>query len=188
MRPFTASFLKSVWTAVLGLVLVLCAEGRPLAEHPALRRPAPDFPYRDSAAWHNSPPLSMSALRGQVVLLDIWTFACWNCYRSFPWLRALEARFKDRPLRVIGVHTPEFDREKQRENVAAHIKKYQLNHPVMMDNDFSYWHALSNRYWPAYYLVDKKGIVRAVFVGETHGGSDQAVEIEQTIESLLAEQ
>lgn len=160
--------------------------GGPL-DHPRVGKPAPEFTHLETSKWLNSGPLSMKALKGNVVFLDVWTFACWNCYRSFPWLRAMEARFKGRPLRVIGVHTPEFEREKVRANVARHIKKYRLEHPVMMDNDFSYWRALANRYWPAFYIIDKKGIIRAVFIGETHSGTPRAKAIEATIEKLLAE-
>lgn len=159
----------------------------PLSDHPRLNRPAPEFTHREASAWLNSPPLSLSRLRGNVVFIDVWTFACWNCYRSFPWLRAMEARFKDRRLRVIGVHTPEFAREKVRANVARHVKKYKLEHPVMMDNDFSYWRALGNRYWPAFYIVDKQGLIRAVYAGETHPDTPRAKAIEATIEKLLAE-
>ncbi len=76
---------------------------------PAAGEPVPAFTHTAVAEWINSLPLTLEALRGKVVLLDFWTFACWNCYRSFPWLNELEARLHERGLRVIGVHTPEFE-------------------------------------------------------------------------------
>lgn len=148
---------------------------------------APEFTHRAAADWINSPPLTLAALRGQVVLVDFWTFACWNCYRSFPWLNALDARWHDRGLRVVGVHTPEFSHERVRDNVEAKVAEYGLRHPVMLDNDFSYWNAMGNRYWPAFYLLDKRGRIRAHYAGETHRGDAQARRIEADIETLLAE-
>jgi thiol-disulfide isomerase/thioredoxin len=112
--------------------------------------PAPDFTRQDAFAWINSKPLTLRDLRGKVVLLDFWTFDCWNCYRSFPWLKSLEGRFESKGLRVIGVHTPEFAHEKVKSNVMAKIKEFGLHRPVMMDNDFAYWNAMGNRFWPAY--------------------------------------
>ena len=154
------------------------------ADHAPL---APEFTHSAQADWVNSKPLILADLRGQVVLVDIWTFECWNCYRSFPWLRATEAKFAPRGLRVVGVHSPEFDREKVRANIEAKVAQFGLHHPIMVDTDFSYWHALGNRYWPAYYLFDKQGRVRAVYAGETHADDAQADAIARDIEALLAE-
>lgn len=147
----------------------------------------PEFTQTDEGAWFNSPPLTKADLAGKVVLVDFWTFECWNCYRSFPWLNALESRFADRDLVVIGVHTPEFEHEKEPERVKAKIAEFELHHPVMMDNDFRYWRSMDNFAWPAFYLVDRKGQVRQRFIGETHEGDRRAREIESAIESLLAE-
>jgi len=148
---------------------------------------APEFTQSGADAWLNSPPLRMQDLRGKVVLLDIWTFECWNCYRSFPWLNAVDKKFASRGLQVIGIHTPEFDHEKSRIRVEEKIDEFKLHHPVMMDNDFAYWRALNNRYWPAFYLIDKQGRLRAVYVGETHADGAQAQSIEAEIEKLLNE-
>ena len=148
---------------------------------------APAFTHAAATEWINSPPLRLESLRGQVVLLDFWTFACWNCYRSFPWLNELETRLHRRGLRVIGVHTPEFDHERVRASIEGKVAQYGLKHPVMIDNDFSYWNAMDNRYWPAFYLLDKQGRIRAHYAGETHSGDAQARRIEADIETLLAE-
>jgi thiol-disulfide isomerase/thioredoxin len=170
---------------LLGYALLSSAGGRLAA--PAGGVPSPAFTHTAAAEWINSPPLTLESLRGKVVLLDFWTFACWNCYRSFPWLNDVEARLHDRGLRVIGVHTPEFDRERVRDSVEKKIAEYGLKHPVMMDNDFSYWNAMNNRYWPAFYLIDRQGRVRAHYAGETHRGDAQARRIEADIGALLSE-
>jgi len=150
-------------------------------------RVMPEFTNNNSAEWFNSKPLKRADLKGKVVLLDVWTYGCWNCYRSFPWLNELEARFSSHNFQVIGIHTPEFGHEKLARNVAEKIKKFKLHHPVMMDNDFAYWKALGNRYWPSFYIIDKQGQIRFTHVGETHAGDRNARHIEAEIRQLLAE-
>ena len=151
------------------------------------QRLLPNFTNDNPDHWFNSEPLSVQELRGRVVLVDIWTFDCWNCYRSFPWLKDLEAKFADQDFQVIGIHSPEFEHEHDPARVASKIKEFGLEHPVMMDNDFAFWRALGNRYWPAYYLVDKQGIIRYLHVGETHSGDARANRIEEQIRALLVE-
>lgn len=176
-------------TAALTLTIAIAGvidarRGADAATEPA---PAPAFTQTDPAAWINSAPLRMQALRGEVLLLDIWTFECWNCYRSFPWLKQLETRYQHEGLQVIGIHSPEFERERKREAVLAKVEEFGLEHPVMIDNDFRYWNALDNHVWPTFYLVDKRGRIRYRFVGETHAGEPQAIRIERALEHLLAE-
>ncbi|MEQ8799124.1 MAG: redoxin family protein [Salinisphaeraceae bacterium] len=149
--------------------------------------PAPAFTHTARRDWLNSDPLTWADLRGRVVLLDFWTFMCWNCYRSFPWLTGLEEALSDRPFTVIGVHTPEFEAEKDRARIQERADHFGLHHPIMIDNDHSYWQAMNNRYWPAYYLIDKQGRLRALYIGETHAGSAQARKIRHRIERLLDE-
>lgn len=140
-------------TAMLpGVMLTASVAAMPLA--PAdMAHPAPAFTHAEAQAWINSPPLRWEQLRGQVVLLDFWTFACWNCYRSFPWLNALYSRYQSQGLKVIGVHTPELPHERDRATLLKKIRQYELQHPIMVDDDHSYWNALNNRYWPAFYLL-----------------------------------
>ncbi len=147
----------------------------------------PEFTHAEPENWINSRPLLRGDIQGKVVLIDFWTFGCWNCFRSFPWLKNLESRFKGQEFMVLGVHTPEFDHEKDRRKVAEKIREFGLEHAVMIDNDFSYWKAMRNRYWPSFYLIDKVGKVRAVYVGEMREGAEQARYIERQIETLLAE-
>lgn len=183
MKRFIFYGLIAVAMVVLLQPLLRSASGGALSEP----IPAPEFPHQAADQWLNSRPLMVSDLRGKVVLLDFWTFDCWNCYRSFPWLNALESRLEPQGLQVIGVHSPEFDHEKVRDNVIKKVGEFELMHPVMIDNDFSYWHAIGNRYWPAFYIIDKRGNVRAAFAGETHEGDRQAQSIEKVIIELLAE-
>jgi len=147
----------------------------------------PEFSQTDSSQWINSDAISVDDLKGNVVLIDIWTFECWNCYRSFPWLNDLESRYAGKGLKVIGIHTPEFARERVISNIKKKVKQFKLHHAIMVDNDMAYWKALRNRYWPAFYVVDKKGNIRNVFIGETHKGDTNSTKIESLINTLLLE-
>ena len=150
-------------------------------------RLAPEFNQTEPEAWLNSSPLTLAGLRGKVVFIDFWAFGCWNCYRSFPWMNDLEERLAGQPFQVIGVHSPEFEHEKDRARIEEKIAEFDLKHPTMMDNDFHYWKSMHNRYWPTYYLIDKRGYIRHVFIGETHKGTRRAQLIESAIAELLAE-
>jgi thiol-disulfide isomerase/thioredoxin len=161
--------------------LALCAIG------PASAAEAPEFTHTQASDWINSQPLTLADFSGRVLLVDVWTFDCWNCYRSIPWLKDLEARLAPQGLALLGVHSPEFAHEKERDKVIAKVKEFGIRHPVMLDNDFSYWTALGNRYWPAFYVIDKRGMLRGTFIGETHTGDRRAREVEALIRGLLAE-
>lgn len=149
--------------------------------------PAPDFTHESGRDWINSEPLKLADFHGKVLLVDFWTFGCWNCFRSFPWLKQLESRFESGDLGVLGVHSPEFEHEKDRDSIAAKVTQFGLSHPVMIDNDFSYWKAMKNRYWPTFYLIDKEGQVRASFIGEIRAGDANAQAVEEKIIELLNE-
>lgn len=183
-------FKTGISVAALLAIVVVGIQYLPRAAHanalegaPA----APTFTHDDKRDWINSAPLTLDGLKGQVVLLDFWTFMCWNCYRSFPWLNSMEADLEGEDFTIIGVHTPEFESEKDRSRVKERAEHFGLRHPIMVDNDKSYWKAMGNRYWPAYFLVDKQGQVRYFFAGETHEGDTQAKKIEARIRELLAE-
>lgn len=148
---------------------------------------APAFTHTRDQDWLNSPPLTWAALRGKVVLIDVWTFDCWNCYRSIPWLHDVERQFAGAGLQIVGVHTPELPQEYVLANVKAKLVEFQITHPVMLDNDYSYWTALGNHYWPAFYLVDRQGRLRGKVFGETHAGDRNATAVEEQIAALLAE-
>ncbi|MGE0338147.1 MAG: redoxin family protein [Gammaproteobacteria bacterium] len=147
----------------------------------------PEFDVQAPTRWINSPPRRLAEFRGKVVLVEFWTFACVNCARTVPWVRHLEDSLPATDFQVIGVHTPEFDFEKDAAAVRRKVTAFGLAHPVVMDNEFSIWDAWGNRYWPAFYLVDRAGRVRAHYAGETHPGDAQARAIEADIRRLLAE-
>ena len=170
---------------VLSVIAYLAQAGRTYDIDTA--RTAPEFTHREPRDWINSPPLTLASLRGRVVLLDFWTFSCWNCYLSFPWLKSVEKRFAKQGLAVIGVHNPEFEHEKIRANVVQKVKEFDLGHPVMIDNDYSYWKAMGNHYWPAFYLIDKQGRIRYAEYGQADIGDPRATEMQARIASLLSE-
>jgi thiol-disulfide isomerase/thioredoxin len=182
--------MRVTWISIpiLGMAVTALALGAIPFERPVpAAAPGPEFTHPAAEDWINSPPLSMKDLRGQVVLIDFWTFDCWNCYRSFPWLNEVHEKFAVRGLRIVGVHSPEFRHEREPQRTAAKVREFKLEHPVMIDNDFSYWKALGNQYWPSFYLIDKRGRLRYRFAGETHRGDRRALEIERRIVELIAE-
>jgi cytochrome c biogenesis protein CcdA/thiol-disulfide isomerase/thioredoxin len=141
---------------------------------------APEF--ADTQRWFNTAPLTIAGLRGRVVLLDFWTYTCINCLRTLPYLKAWDARYRQQGLTIVGVHTPEFAFERKASNVSAAIARQGLRYPVVQDNEYGTWNAYGNQAWPAHYLVDARGRVRYVHLGE---GSYE--ETEAAIRALLAE-
>ncbi len=132
--------------------------------------------------WINTDPFTMQDLRGKVVLVDFWTYTCVNCIRTFPFLRDWHQKYADHGLEIVGVHAPEFEFEKVKENVEEASVEHDLGWRIAQDNDFKTWRAYSNRAWPSKYLVDKDGVVRYAHVGEGAYG-----ETEQWIQDLLEE-
>ncbi|CAN5476524.1 cytochrome c biogenesis protein DipZ [soil metagenome] len=144
---------------------------------------APDFTSTQS--WFNTPDnsaLSIEGLRGEVVLIDFWTYTCINCIRTFPHLKAWDSEYRDDGLTIVGVHAPEFPFERDAGNVSDAIDQNGIEYPVVQDNDMGTWNAYGNQYWPAKYLIDAEGQVRYVHFGE--GDYD---ETEEAIRTLLRE-
>jgi thiol-disulfide isomerase/thioredoxin len=141
---------------------------------------APEFTGIDK--WLNSDPLTMQQLRGKVVLVDFWTYTCINCIHVLPYVKTWNQKYKDRGLVVVGVHTPEFPFERDTDNVKTAIKRFDITFPVAQDNRYATWRAYDNQYWPAFYLVDKKG-----HVAYTHFGEGDYEQTEAKIKALLAE-
>jgi thiol-disulfide isomerase/thioredoxin len=135
-----------------------------------------------ATGWLNSPALSPAGLRGKVVLVDFWTFTCVNWLRTLPYLRAWNARYKDKGLVVIGVHTPEFSVEHDLDNIRRAAKDMRVEYPIAVDNDYAVWRAFDNAYWPAIYIADAQGRIRFHHFGE--GDYEQT---ERVIQQLLAE-
>jgi thiol-disulfide isomerase/thioredoxin len=142
-------------------------------------KPAPEI---SSPSWFNSKALTLAELKGKVVLLEFWTFGCWNCRNVEPFIKAWHQKYAAQGLAVIAVHAPEFSHERVLANVQRYLREHAINYPVAIDNDFITWNRYNNRYWPALYLIDKRGIIRYLRVGE--GGYR---ETEQRIVELLGE-
>jgi len=120
--------------------------------------------------------------RGKVVLIDFWTYTCINCIRTFPFLNDWDEKYRDKGLIIIGVHTPEFEFEKDYENVKNAIEEHRIKYRVVQDNDYATWTAYKNRFWPRKYLIDKDGFIRYDHIGE--GAYEQT---EKKIQELLTE-
>jgi cytochrome c biogenesis protein CcdA/thiol-disulfide isomerase/thioredoxin len=144
---------------------------------------APEFVGNEQ--WFNTSgdrPLTLSSLRGRVVLVDFWTYSCINCIRTLPYLKAWDAKYRKNGLTIVGVHTPEFPFEREAGNVETAIFESGIRYPVAQDNEQATWNAYGNQYWPAEYFIDAQGRVRYVHFGEGEYG-----EKEQVIRDLLAE-
>ena len=148
--------------------------------HPLEGTPAPEFVGIDS--WIDSNPVTLSSLRGKIVLIDFWTYSCINCIRTLPFILEWQEKYGPLGLHTIGVHTPEFDFEKDVENVRAAVERLGIDYPVALDNDAETWDAFGVSAWPAKYLLDVDGIIRYAEVGE--GGY---VAMEQTIRHWLGQ-
>ncbi|HEY6928970.1 MAG TPA: redoxin domain-containing protein [Thermoanaerobaculia bacterium] len=138
--------------------------------------------FEGATTWINSPPLTPAGLRGKVVLVDFWTLTCVNWLRTLPYVRAWAAKYKDKGLVVIGVHTPEFTVEHDVANVRRAAQAMRVDYPVAVDNDYGVWHAFDNNYWPAVYLADAQGRIRF-----HHFGEEAYEETERAIQQLLTE-
>lgn len=141
---------------------------------------APEFSGIEK--WLNSEPLTLQQLRGKVVLVDFWTYTCINCINTLPYVKAWHQKYKDQGLVVVGVHTPEYPFERSTDNVKTALKRFGISYPVAQDNRYATWSAYNNQYWPAFYLIDKKGQV--VY---THFGEGQYAQTEAAIKNLLAQ-
>jgi hypothetical protein len=130
--------------------------------------------------WLDSEPLGPAELRGHVVVVDFWTLTCINWLRTVPYVRAWSRAYRDDGLVVVGVHTPEFSFEQRIELVRRAIEVRDIDHPVVLDNDYEIWNAFDNHYWPALYFLDAEGIVR-----DFHFGEGRYPESERVIQKLL---
>ena len=129
--------------------------------------PAPDI--QGIHAWINSEPLKISELKGKVILVDFWTYSCINCIRTLPYLKQWHEKYPE--LVIIGVHTPEFDFEKDEDNVRQAVEKFDITYAVAMDNDYATWKAYKNSYWPRKYIINKEGDIIYDHIGE--GGYEE---------------
>lgn len=140
--------------------------------------PAPEFTGIET--WINSEPLSMAGLKGKVVLVDFWTYSCINCVRTLPYITQWDAKYHDKGLVIVGVHSPEFEFEKDAANVRNAVVARGIHYPVALDNHLDTWSNFHNRYWPAHYLIDRDG--KVVY---THFGEGEYEVTENNIRYLL---
>ena len=161
------------------------APGPPIATAPgsagAASRPAlPDF--TGGGTWFNSQPLHAADLQGKVVIVDFWTYSCINCLRTLPYLQQWWAKYRDKGLVIVGVHSPEFDFEMDPGNVEKALQKYGVTWPVVMDNDYAIWKAYANHYWPHKYIADASGLLRYDHIGEG-GYAETEAQIRELLQS-----
>jgi thiol-disulfide isomerase/thioredoxin len=143
---------------------------------------APAAPEFAKGNWINSDPLTLDKLRGRVVVVEFWTFGCFNCRNTVPSVKEWDAKYRDRGLTIIGVHTPETDSEYRLENVRKEVPALGIKYPVVTDNDYVTWKAYGVEAWPTIAVLDKRGRVRWLHVGE-----GRYEETENVIKTLLAE-
>ena len=139
-------------------------------------------PELATGQWINSEPLTLKGLHGRVVLIEFWTFACYNCRNTLPSIKKWDTQYRDQGLTIIGVHTPELDYERNIDNLRREVAGLGINYPVVTDNEYATWKAYNVEAWPTLFLLDKQGRVRWTHVGE--GYYDQT---EEVIKKLLAE-
>jgi thiol-disulfide isomerase/thioredoxin len=133
-----------------------------------------------ATGWLNSEPLTPEGLRGRVVLVDFWTYTCVNWLRTFPYVRAWVAKYREAGLTVVGVHTPEFGFERDLDNVVQQSRAFGVEYPVALDNDYGVWSAFSNHFWPAVYIADVDGRIR-----HHHFGEGEYAATEMVIQQML---
>jgi len=163
----------------------------PLAEDPSAMADANDVlisadkakaaPALAEGKWINSQPLTLAGLRGRVVYLEFWTYSCYNCVNTLPTVKRFDRDFREKGLTVIGVQSPEFEREKLLENINTGVRKLDVKYPVVTDNEMKSWEAYGVNAWPTIVIIDRDGRIRYRHVGEGHYDVQ-----EQVIKTLLA--
>lgn len=179
-RFFLATAAKTIVAAQFGLLG--CSGWQPTSA--TIQLPVEgELPSLQGAnEWLNTQPLTAESLRGKVVLIDFCTYTCINWLRELPFVRAWHEKYKDQGLAVIGIHTPEFEFEKNLDNVRSALEDMNVDYPIAVDNDYAIWRAFKNQYWPALYFIDKQGRIRHHQFGE--GEYEQS---EKIIQRLLDE-
>jgi thiol-disulfide isomerase/thioredoxin len=126
---------------------------------------APEF--TGITGYLNTPaPIKLADLKGKVVLVHFWTYTCINCIHTIPHLNDWYQKYSNKGLIIVGVQTPEFNDEKNIDNVKAAVQNFQIKYPVILDNNYVNWNGYGNSYWPRDYLVDNQGLIRYNHIGE----------------------
>ena len=187
--------------SALGAVAAACAGGgdaggpaavsaAPAVTPAAAARAAPDLPDLGPApdfhndVWLNTDgqTLRLADLRGKVVLVEFWTFGCINCQRVIPYMNEWQAKYAGDAFIIVSIHYPEFQYERDIENVKQAVARHEIAYAVGIDNERQTWAAYKQRYWPTRYLIDKNGHLRYMHIGE--GRYDETA---AAIEALMAE-
>jgi thiol-disulfide isomerase/thioredoxin len=138
---------------------------------------------QDITGYINTDPAQLrEAMKNKVILYDFWTYSCYNCQNTFPYVKSWHEKYSDKGLVVVGIHYPEFSFEQDINNVRAAVQNNQIRFPVVLDNDGANWDAFGNHYWPRFYLADHEGYIRYDHIGE--GAYD---ETEKMIQQLIKE-
>jgi thiol-disulfide isomerase/thioredoxin len=182
--------ISGVGLVALAVVVVLALR-RPQAREPAA---APEevgmaaSEFAPGTEWLQSEPLTLTSLRGQVVVVHFWTFGCINCIHNYPAYKAWQKDYSGKGVTIIGIHTPEFEGEADLERVRARAEQHGLKFPIAVDNKGLNWKNWNNRYWPSIYLIDKHGRIRYRWEGELDSETTKGERLmRQRIDELLAE-
>ena len=188
--PMMAWFRSRRRIVTLGLVAWIAAAGAGSSWaqflKPGQTAKAPEF--RGVTQWINSEPLTMSKLRGKVVLVHFWTNGCYNCVNNYGHYKAWQDRYEGKDVVIVGIHTPETPGEREVERIKAQAAKHGLKFPIAVDNDSSNWKAWNNRLWPTVYVVDRRGRVRYGWEGElSYKGAPGEEKVRKLVDELLRE-
>lgn len=184
---FSISVLFILFSAI-GILSALSENSELMNEHSKLVKlnhpsdEAPDLKNKYGKWVNTDKEISMEDLKGKVVLIEFWTFGCYNCTNTLPYLNKWYEKYKSDEFEMIGIHCPEFDNERSYENVKASVEELGIKYPVLTDNEFSIWKEYDVHAWPTIFLIDKEGVIRYKKVGE--GKYDKT---EQMIKELLGE-
>jgi thiol-disulfide isomerase/thioredoxin len=179
-RYFLTTTVKTIAAAPLGMLDCTAQHATPATAELPIEGELPSLV--GATAWLNSQLLKVDELRGKVVFINFWTYTCINWLRQLPYVRAWVEKYKDQGLAVIGVHTPEFEFEKNIDNVRRASTEMRIDYPIAVDNDYAIWRAFGNHYWPALYFIDTQGRIRHHQFGE--GEYEQS---ERVLQQLLSE-
>jgi thiol-disulfide isomerase/thioredoxin len=166
--------------AALAAILILA--GAAFAQHPEdvfVGQKAPEL--KDSSIWINTEPLTLSSLKGKVVLIDFWAFDCPYCAEALPHVKEWHEKYAKDGLVVIGVHVPRIDYEKEVPKIREAVKKKGIAYPVVVDNNYAIWSDYLCNVWPSHFVVDQNGVIQL-----SHSGTERYEETEKMIQKLLA--